>query len=243
MEIHTEKAAIALLRLGQMPYNAAWAMQRELAQRRSAGLVGDTLLLLGHPHTYTLGRATKEGHFLVPPALLAAQGAEVIESDRGGDVTYHGPGQIVGYPILKLSRHGGDVARYLRMLEDVIIVTLARYGLPGQRIGGLTGVWVGQEKICAIGVKLSSSGVTQHGFALNLSTDLSYFQKIVPCGIEGKGVTSIERLLGAAHAPSRAELEQAVVASFAQVFAVEIAEAAPPPDLADYTSQPLPITR
>lgn len=241
--MHTERPTVALMRRGEIAYTAAWEMQRELAQRRSAGQAGDTLLLLSHPHTYTLGRATKDGHFLVPPALLAAQGVEVIESDRGGDVTYHGPGQIVGYPILKLSRHGGDVARYLRMLEDVIIVTLARYSLRGGRIDGLTGVWVGQEKICAIGVKLSSSGVTQHGFALNVSTDLSYFQKIVPCGIQGKGVTSLERLLGAASAPPRAEVEKAVIRSFAEVFDVAVAEATPQPDTASYTPQPLPITR
>ena len=209
------------MRLGEIDYNTAWAFQRELVRQRSAGNVGDTLLLLSHPHTYTLGRATKHGHILVSPETLAAQGVAVIESDRGGDITYHGPGQIVSYPILKLSRHGGDVLGYLRMLEAVIIATLASYGVTGTRVSGLTGVWVGDEKICAIGVKLSASGITHHGFALNVTTDLQYFRQIIPCGIAEKGVTSLERLLGVA--PLRAAVEAQIVQAFARVFGVSIA--------------------
>jgi lipoyl(octanoyl) transferase len=203
-----------------MDYLVAWEMQRALVKQRSSGAIGDTLVLVEHPHTYTLGRATKDGHILIGPEELAKQGIAVVESDRGGDITYHGPGQVVGYPILKLARHGGDLVRYLRMLEETIIVVLAGYGVAGGRITGLTGVWVGDEKIAAIGVKLSASGVTQHGFALNVTTDLRYFRQIIPCGIADKGVTSLERLLGAA--PPRDEIARRVVAAFGQVFGVEM---------------------
>src|SRR5215470_12936560 len=188
---HLQPRAVRVLRAGRVDYMAAWEWQRELVRQRSSGAIGDTLMLVEHPHTYTLGRATKEGHLLISRAELERQGIALVESDRGGDITYHGPGQIVGYPILKLSQHGGDVLRYLRMLEETIIVALAEYGVSGGRIPGLTGVWVGQEKIAAIGVKLSASGVTQHGFALNVTTDLCYFQQIIPCGIADKGVTSL----------------------------------------------------
>ncbi len=212
---------------------AAWAWQRELVARRSSGAIRDVLLLLEHPPTYTLGRATKPGHLLVSEAALAEQGIALIESDRGGDITFHGPGQVVGYPILKLSQHGGDLLRYLRMLEQVLIVALAEYGVAGGRIPGLTGVWVGEEKIAAIGVKLSASGVTQHGFALNVTTDLRYFQQIIPCGIADKGVTSLERLLGAA--PPRAEVELRVAAAFGEVFGVEMLVEQNQGDMLHYT--------
>jgi lipoyl(octanoyl) transferase len=196
--------------------------QRRVCRVLLAGRVGDTLLLVEHPHTYTLGRATRDGHLLISPDQLAAQDIELVESDRGGDITYHGPGQVVGYPILKLSQHGGDLLRYLRMLEETLIVALASYAIAAGRIAGLTGVWVGDEKIAAIGVKLSASGVTQHGFALNVATDLRYFDQIVPCGIADKGVTSLERLLG--EAPPREQVERRVMAAFGQVFGVDMAE-------------------
>jgi len=205
-----------------MDYLAAWAWQRELVRQRSTGAIGDTLLLIEHPHTYTLGRSTKDGHLLITREQLAEQGIALVESDRGGDITYHGPGQVVGYPILKLSQHGGDLLRYLRQLEETLIIALAGYGVSAGRIAGLTGVWVGDAKIAAIGVKLSASGVTQHGFALNLATDLRYFQQIIPCGIADKGVTSLEQLLGSA--PARAEVEQRVAAAFGAVFGVDIEE-------------------
>lgn len=207
---------ITVLRAGHMPYQEAWEQQRQLGRLRSAGSIGDTLMLVEHPHTYTFGSRPKPEQLLVPRATLAAQGVALVESDRGGDITYHGPGQIVGYPILKLSQYGGDVLRYLRMLEETMIKTLAGYSLVGERIAGLTGVWVGGEKICAIGVKLSASGVTQHGFALNYSTDLRFFQQIIPCGIADRGVTSFERVLGTV--PARAELEQQLVTAFGEVF-------------------------
>ena len=217
----TSAKVVALRRLDEIEYHAASELQRTLARQRSAGEIGDTLLLLSHPHTYTLGRATKAGHILVDPDTLAAQGVTVIESDRGGDITYHGPGQIVGYPILKLSQHGGDLHRYLRQIEAVIIDVLATYNLHGERMEGLTGVWVGGEKVCAVGIKLTASGVTLHGFALNVTTDLRFFQQIIPCGIMGKGVSSLERLLG--FAPPHTEVEARVVAAFCDVFALAIA--------------------
>jgi lipoyl(octanoyl) transferase len=216
----TTTRTIQVLQSGRMDYLAAWETQRALARQRSSGASADTLMLVEHPHTYTLGRATKDGHLLISHTELERQGIALIESDRGGDITYHGPGQIVGYPILKLSQHGGDVLRYLRMLEETIIISLASYGIAGSRIAGLTGVWVGEEKIAAIGVKLSASGVTQHGFALNVTTDLRYFQQIIACGIADKGVTSLERVLGGA--PPIAEVERHVVAAFGEVFGVQM---------------------
>ena len=214
--------ALQVIHAGQMDYLAAWEWQRELVRQRSAGAIGDTLLLIEHPHTYTLGRSTKDGHLLITPEQLAEQSIALVESDRGGDITYHGPGQVVGYPILKLSQHGGDLLHYLRLLEETLIVALASYGVTAGRIAGLTGVWVGDAKIAAIGVKLSASGVTQHGFALNVATDLRYFQQIIPCGIADKGVTSLERLLGTARPP--AEVERRVAAAFGEVFGVDIEE-------------------
>jgi len=212
--------AIQIIHAGRIDYLAAWERQRELVRQRSAGAIGDTLLLIEHPHTYTLGRSTKDGHLLITPEQLAEQGIALVESDRGGDITYHGPGQVVGYPILKLSQHGGDLLRYLRLLEETLIVALASYGVTAGRIAGLTGVWVGDAKIAAIGVKLSAGGVTHHGFALNVATDLRYFQQIIPCGIADKGVTSLEQLLGTA--PPHAEVEQRVAAAFGAVFGVAL---------------------
>ena len=212
--------AFNVIHASRMDYLAAWEWQRELVRQRSAGAIGDTLLLIEHPHTYTLGRSTKDGHLLITPEQLVEQGIALVESDRGGDITYHGPGQVVGYPILKLSQHGGDLLRYLRLLEETLIVTLASYGVTAGRLAGLTGVWVGDAKIAAIGVKLSASGVTQHGFALNVATDLRYFQQIIPCGIADKGVTSLEQLIGTT--PPRAEVEQRVAAAFGAVFGVDM---------------------
>ncbi len=210
--------SVQVLPLGRVDYLGAWELQRDLARRRSAGGLGDTLVLLEHPHTYTFGRLPKPEQLLLTREELARQGIALVESDRGGDITYHGPGQIVGYPILKLARHGGDVLRYLRMLEQTIVLALGGLGIAGERIDGLTGVWVGGEKICAIGVKLSAGGVTMHGFALNVTTDMRYFGQIIPCGIADRGVTSIERALGTA--PPQPEVERRVVAAFGEVFGV-----------------------
>lgn len=227
---------IRIIRAGCIAYQPAWDWQRELVRERSAGRGEDTLLLLEHPPTITLGRKARQEHVLVSAAELAQRGVTLVASDRGGDVTYHAPGQIVGYPILKLSRYGGDVSRYLRNLEEVIIRVLATYGLTGKRIAGATGVWVAHEnisdqpnrsqdndaptlaKIAAIGVHLSASGVTSHGFALNVAPDLRGFAQIIPCGLTGRRVTSLEQVLG--YAPALTEVQERIVVCFGAVFNV-----------------------
>jgi lipoyl(octanoyl) transferase len=214
-----ERKTITLIDAGEVPYEQAWAWQRELVAQRAAGAREDALLLLEHPPTITLGRGAHREHLLVAPDELARRGVALVETDRGGDVTYHAPGQIVGYPILKLSRHGGDVLRYLRDLEEVLIRALATYGLRGERTEQLTGVWVEGAKIAAIGVRVSASGVTSHGFALNVATDLAGFGQIVPCGIRDRGVTSLAALLGAP--PSMEEVRGRVLDAFAEVFHAE----------------------
>ncbi len=209
-----------------MPYLAALALQRELVAARSAGQAPDTLLLLEHPPTITLGVRADPAHVLLPGEELARRGVAVVDTDRGGDVTFHGPGQLVGYPILKLSHHGADLGRYVRRLEETIIRTLAEFGVSGLRAPGLTGVWVadGRAKICAIGVRLSASGVTSHGFALNVSTELSGFAQIVPCGIADRTVTSLEQVLGIA--PPADTVRAALLRHFAAVFNVSLYEVA-----------------
>ncbi len=193
-----------VLQPGRVPYQQAWEWQNALADSRARGESPDRLLLLEHPPTYTLGTSGHDENLLLSPAELARRGIQVFRVDRGGDITYHGPGQIVGYPILQLPRAPetlrADVIGYMRGLEQIIIRTLADYGVVGKPIPGLTGVWVdtptGEAKICAMGVRVSVKAVTKHGFALNVNTDLSYFEGIIPCGITGKGVTSLSALLG-----------------------------------------------
>lgn len=211
-----------LIRAGLVDYRAAWEWQRRLAAERSAG-GPDTLLLVEHPPTITLGNRAGAANVLVPEEALARRGVALVQSDRGGDVTYHAPGQLVGYPILKLSQHGGDLGRYVRSLEEAVIRTLARYGVAGGRVPGLSGVWVddGSAKICALGVKLSAGGITSHGIALNVSIDLAGFDLIVPCGIAGRGVTSIAAQIG--QAPPLAEVAAAFAEEFAAIFAVTLA--------------------
>ncbi|MBA2363995.1 MAG: lipoyl(octanoyl) transferase LipB [Chloroflexia bacterium] len=192
----TVTSSVEIRRPGLVPYQEAWDVQRALLARIVAEDAPETLLLLEHPPTYTLGRRGGREHLLATPEELAGRGAVVIESDRGGDITYHGPGQIVGYPLLNLRRRtGGDVHRYLRALEEVLIGVLAAYGLTGEREPEHTGVWCGGAKVAAIGVRISR-GITMHGFALNVNTDLSYFNHIVPCGIHDRPVTSLAKLLG-----------------------------------------------
>jgi lipoyl(octanoyl) transferase len=213
---------ITLIRLGRVGYTQAWGWMRQLAADRSAGRADDSLLILEHPPTITLGNKARPENILVAPEDLAARGVAVVQTDRGGDVTYHAVGQIVGYPVLKLSQHGGDIGRYVRNLEETIIRTLADFGVAGERISGLTGVWVsgGAAKVCAIGVKLSAAGVTSHGFALNVNPDLAGFAQIVPCGIDNRAVTSLSALLGRDVAP--AEVEPALLHHFAAVFSVTL---------------------
>ncbi len=177
-----------------MPYAEAWDMQKELVRLRKKDELPDTLILLEHHPVYTVGKAASDASNLgVGEEYLRSLGAEVFWSDRGGDATFHGPGQIVGYPILRLRVR--DTHKYLRDLEEVIIGVLGDYGLEGWRHPDYTGVWVGERKIAAIGVKFSSGWITSHGFALNVNTDLSWFDRITPCGIREFGVTSLEREL------------------------------------------------
>jgi lipoyl(octanoyl) transferase len=181
--------------LGMVPYASALELQRGRVAQRKAGEIPDTLLLLEHPHVYTLGRNARKENLLFSRERLAALGAEVFETDRGGDVTYHGPGQLVGYPILDLTQHRRDLAWYMRSLEEVFIRVAADFGVEAGRLPKCPGVWVGDAKLVAMGVHVSR-WVTSHGFAFNVSTDLSFFGHIVPCGIRDKGVTSLEKLLG-----------------------------------------------
>lgn len=187
--------ALAVSRLGRIRYADGLALQEDLVRRRQAGSIPDTLLLLEHDPVFTLGRNARRDNVLLPEQALRARGFDVFEAGRGGDVTYHGPGQVVGYPILDLAPDRRDVHRYVRDLEEVMIRTCADYGIEAGRIAGLTGCWVGDEKVGAIGVRISR-WVTSHGFALNVATDLQAFRLIVPCGIKERGVTGLSRLLG-----------------------------------------------
>jgi lipoyl(octanoyl) transferase len=209
---------IEVRRLGSVPYADALALQRSLVEDRRAGRVDDLLLLLEHPHVLTLGVRGDRGrsHILATPEALESRGVEVHETGRGGDITYHGPGQIVGYPIIDLQPDRCDVHRYVRDLEEVLIRTASDYGVEAGRVEGLTGVWVGREKLAAIGVRIAR-WVTSHGFALNVTTDLEYFNLIVPCGIADRSVTSLARLLG--RPVSRIEVEDRIAAHFGEVFA------------------------
>ena len=180
--------------LGRIAYAPAFDLQRALADRRANGEIDDTLLLLEHDAVYTLGRRATDGEVLLDARALAARGIAVERTDRGGRVTYHGPGQLVGYPIVDLGQNG-DLVAYVRTLERALIATVAEFGIDGGTIDGLTGVWVGDSKIGAIGVHVSR-GVTTHGFALNITADLDAFNGIIPCGIVDRGVTSIEALTG-----------------------------------------------
>jgi lipoyl(octanoyl) transferase len=184
--------------LGRVAYRAGLELQEALVGARRRGDAPDTLLLLEHPPVITLGRGTRPGHLRRSCAELGRLGIEVHEAGRGGDVTYHGPGQLVGYPVLALPPGRQDARRYLRDLEAVLIDLAADYGIRAGRKPGLTGVWVGDAKLAAIGVRLHTGWITSHGFALNVAADLSGFESIVPCGIADLGVTSLGRLLGAA---------------------------------------------
>jgi lipoyl(octanoyl) transferase len=188
-------ATLRFLDLGFVEYDLAMLRQRELVEDRIADRAPDTVIFVEHPPTITLGRAADRQHVLLAPDQLAERGVALRETDRGGDVTYHGPGQLVGYPIVDLGGRGRDIHRYLRDLEQVLIDALAELELDAERVPGRTGVWVGERKIAAIGVKVTR-WVTSHGFALNVGPDLSGFQLIVPCGIRDRGVTSVSHERG-----------------------------------------------
>jgi lipoyl(octanoyl) transferase len=216
LEKRTPASLVEVKRLpGLVPYAEAWDLQRELVTLRKRDEIPDTLLLLEHPPVFTVGRAARDASNLgAGEAYLRSLGAEVFWSDRGGDATFHGPGQLVGYPILRLRDR--DTHGYLRRLEGIIIGALGDYGLEGWHHPDYTGVWVGERKISAIGVKFSSGWITSHGFALNVSTDLSWFDRITPCGIREYGVTSLVRELG--REVPMADVEQKVVERFREKF-------------------------
>ncbi|MBA3702239.1 MAG: lipoyl(octanoyl) transferase LipB [Rubrobacteraceae bacterium] len=215
LEKHTPTTVEVRRLPGLTPYAEAWDLQKELVRLRKKDGIPDTFVLCEHPPVYTVGRAAKDaGNLGAGEEYLLALGAEVFWSDRGGDATFHGPGQIVGYPILRLKVR--DTHAYLRELEGVLIRVLADYGLEAWHHPEYTGVWVGENKIAAIGVKFSSGWITSHGFALNVKTDLSWFDRITPCGIKEFGVTSLRRELD--REISLAEVEEKVVDRFIQMF-------------------------
>ena len=219
----TSLSPLSVRWLGRVEYSRALALQETLVAERRKGAVSDVLLLLEHPPVVTLGRGADTRHVLAEPDLLARRGIELHEAGRGGDVTVHGPGQLVGYPILALPKERQDAHRYLRDLEECLIRAVASWGVAATRAPGLTGVWVGRDKLAAIGVRLASGWVTSHGFALNVDVDLDAFSCIVPCGLADRGVTSLERLLPSP--PSLREVAARVADAFAAVFELEPCEA------------------
>jgi lipoyl(octanoyl) transferase len=192
---HPVARTLAVRRVGRIRYSEGLRLQAQLVGDRQAGRIPDTMLLLEHDPVFTLGQNAKREHVLVPTDALRARGFDVEETGRGGDVTYHGPGQLVAYPIVDLSPDRKDVHRYLRDLEEALIRTCADYGLAAGRVDKMTGVWIGGRKVAAIGVRIAR-WVTSHGLALNVTTDLNAFRHIVPCGLHGHDVTSLERELG-----------------------------------------------
>ena len=212
----TAERELWVVRLGRMGYEECLELQREVAKQRiSGGIPHDVLLLVEHPPVVTLGRSSKQKNLISSPAFLASRGVELFEVERGGDVTFHGPGQLVGYPIFDLKRHRQDLHWYLRSVEEALIRTLSEYGIPGERSTGYTGVWTRGRKIASIGVH-ARDWVTWHGFALNVFTDLSYFDLIVPCGIVGVEMTSIVKESGSS--PALDEVSSFVSREFAALF-------------------------
>lgn len=201
---------------GRVEYARALALQAELVERRRREEVPDTLLLLEHPHVITLGSSAHNRHVLLSESELAARGIGLFEAGRGGDVTYHGPGQLVAYPILDLKPDRKDLHLYLRSLEEVLLKVLGAFAITGRRDDSATGVWVGEAKVAAIGIRVSSGWITSHGVALNVNTDLSYFDAIVPCGLSGRPVTSLSRILG--RTVTLGEAAPAVVQALSEVF-------------------------
>jgi len=215
-----------IIELGMMEYGAAWELQRRIVAARKVGAVPDVLLLCEHPHVITLGRSGKLANLRAPDHVLRQMGVSFFETDRGGDITYHGPGQIVGYPILNLAEIRRDVGWYVRSLEEAMIRATAEFGIDSRRVPGRTGVWIDvpaesaaeEKKLAAIGVHLSR-WVTSHGFAYNVSTDLRYFDLIVPCGIADKRATSLEKLLG--RGVDMKEISSKIAAHLGELFSID----------------------
>jgi lipoyl(octanoyl) transferase len=211
-------------RLGTVPYRPTWELQDELAQQRRERRIGDRLLLLEHFPVYTLGRGGDRANLLATPERLRQLGAEFVQIDRGGDITYHGPGQLVAYPIVEL-RDPLDLRRYVRSLEEAIVATAAAFGVTAGRVDGMTGVWVaGRRKLAAIGVRVRR-GVTTHGLALNVNTDLRWFAEMIPCGIPDREVTTLATELG--HRVPMDAVEDRLGAELARVFGLRLTEGLP----------------
>ena len=211
-----------VVRLGRMGYEECLELQREVARQRISGAIPeDVLLLVEHPPVVTLGRSSKQKNLVSTPAYLASRGVELFEVERGGDVTFHGPGQLVGYPIFDLKRHRQDLHWYLRSVEEALIRTLSQYGISAERSTGYTGVWTNGRKIASIGVH-ARDWVTWHGFALNVTTDLSYFDLIVPCGIVGVEMTSIAKETGSM--PELDSVSDIVAREFAALFDLSVVD-------------------
>ena len=239
------KKTINLYDIKKGSYQPVWELQRavqeKLIEEKRAETKGDflgvrkndALLFVEHPHVYTLGKSGAEENMLRSMLELRRLSADFVKIDRGGDITYHGPGQIVGYPILDLDRHFTDIHKYIRFLEEILIRVCADYGLEAGRIEGLTGVWIGEQKIAALGIR-SSRWVTMHGFAFNVNTDLSYFEHIVPCGISDKAVTSLQAQLG--KEIDQNEVKERIVSHFEEVFEVAIKPAGGWQELEQYFS-------
>lgn len=239
----------SIIDVGLIGYAEAWELQKHLVAARKTGSMEDVLLLCEHPHVITLGRNGKREHLLASEQVLRQKGVEFHSSDRGGDITYHGPGQLVGYPILNLGAIRKDVVWYVRMLEEVMIRAAAEFGISAERVTGKSGIWVraakdsnapasNEEKLGAIGVHISR-WVTSHGFAYNVSTDLRYFDLIVPCGITGRKATSLEKILG--RSVTRKEVVQPVVRNFGEVFGLEMRETSRDDLLAQLQTQELSV--
>jgi len=223
----TPGASLAVRDLGTMRYAEALAIQHDLVEQRKRGEMGDQLLFVEHPHVYTLGKSGDMSNLLLNEEQLTQKGATFYKINRGGDITYHGPGQLVGYPILDLDNFFTDIHKYLRFLEDVIIKTLAEYGIKSERSEGETGVWLDvgtpfARKICAMGVR-TSRWVTMHGFALNVNANLGYFDNIIPCGIKGKAVTSMEAELDKKIPLD--EVKEKILKHFSELFKAEFVSA------------------
>ncbi|MFP4547760.1 MAG: lipoyl(octanoyl) transferase LipB [Fidelibacterota bacterium] len=205
---------LQVIDLGRNPYRETWDFQKELHNKRYHGEIPDTLILVEHPHVYTLGKNARENNLVAGTHFLQNKGVEVVNVDRGGDITYHGPGQIVGYPIFNLRDHDIGVKKYVDHVEQAMIDTCDEYDIRARRIDGLTGVWVGTNKVAAIGIRVSK-WTTYHGFALNVETDLSLFTGIIPCGIVDKGVTRMKDLNPAATVE---KVKKVVIGKFQKIF-------------------------
>ena len=216
---------VRLVNLGLCPYDAALRWQSETAEALRRRPEQEALALVEHPPVYTFGRRPRYEHLLLDAEELHLRGAEVVETDRGGDITFHGPGQLVAYPILDLRDRGTGPVEHVRALEETVIRTLARFGVRGTRLAGRPGVWTCGAKVAAVGVRIQG-GVTTHGLALNVDTDLSWFDAIVPCGLRDAEVTSLQRILGAT--PGLAACQEAFCAAFEEVFASTLAAGAAP---------------